>query len=111
MDKDLKSRFAEVLGESVTEFYSGRVSAGELGRIHLPIMRGVLETIENTRHGLISPLMRIVAHYAATAPDPDKAEVLEAMHGAGGVVPLLERLGTDGGDVSILCGLLEDLEE
>lgn len=75
------------------------------------MFEATIEQLQATRVGLFTPLIRIVAHYAATSKDEDKNSVIEYITGYGGVTRLLERVQAEGEIIDNMQLLLESLAD
>lgn len=77
----------------------------------IELFEATIEQLQTTQAGLFTPLMRVVAHYAATSQDGDKDAVIEYITGYGGVTRLLERVQADREIIDNMQLLLECLTE
>lgn len=75
----------------------------------LELFEVTIEQMQGTRIGLLTPLMRILTHYAATSQDRDKNAVIDYIIGYGGITRLLERVQADSEIIDNIQLLLECL--
>lgn len=109
MEQKAINEFAGAFRKSAKGYYFGNIDAtAQFGQM-VDLLGCVLDQLQRTENGLISPLMRIVAHYAATSTDPDKTAVIGKMTQPGGVCALLERVEAGSEVVGVWADFLESL--
>lgn len=111
MEQKTINEFAGAFRKSAKGYYFGNIGATAQLAQMVDLLGCVLDQLQRTENGLISPLMRIVAHYAATSTDPDKAAVIGKITQPNGVCALLERVESGGEIVGVWADFLETLAD
>ena len=109
MDTKAVKALAQEFEKNEREYFFGNISSEARFAQKVEMLGGVLDQLQSTEIGLISPLMRIVAHYAATSTDPDKSAVIVKITQRNGVVPLLEIVQAAGDTIGVWADFLETL--
>lgn len=74
-------------------------------------MGEVLHELGRLAAGTLPALMRVTAHYAATAPDADKAATLATLTAPNGAAAVLARLTSEADRLNVWGDILETLAE
>lgn len=109
MDTKEVKALAQEFEKNEREYFLGNISSEARFAQMVEMLGGVLDQLQSTEIGLVSPLMRIVAHYAATSTDPDKSTVIAKITQRNGVVPLLERVQAAGDTMGVWADFFETL--
>lgn len=109
METKAVKALAQEFEKNEREYFWGNISNEARFGLMVEMLGGVLDQLQSTETGLISPLMRIVVHYAATSTDPDKSAVIAKITQRNGVVPLLERVQAGGDTIGVWADFLETL--
>lgn len=111
MEQKVINELANAFNKNVKGYYFGNISNITLLFQMVDIIGIVFDQLNRTRTGLISPLMRIVAHYAATSTDTDKKYVIEKMTQQNGVCPLLEQIQATSETIGVWADFFETLKK
>ena len=109
MNKKAIAKLANAYQRSAQDYYFGNISNVERLEQSADMLGCILDQLNRTENGLITPLMRIVAHYAATSTDTDKEAVISAITRPTGVCALLERVQADGDIIAVWADFIETL--
>lgn len=109
MEQKVINELANAFNKNAKGYYFGNITSKDRFSQMVDMLGCVLDQLNRTENGLISPLMRIVAHYAATSNDPDKKTVIEKMTQQNGVCPLLERIQAGSDIIGVWADFLETL--
>lgn len=109
MEQKVINELANAFNKNAKGYYFGNITSKDRFFQMVDMLGCVLDQLNRTETGLISPLMRIVAHYAATSNDPDKKTVIEKMTQQNGVCPLLERIQAGSDIIGVWADFLETL--
>lgn len=109
MEQKVINELANAFNKNAKGYYFGNITSKDRFSQMVDMLGCVLDQLQRTETGLISPLMRIVAHYAATSTDPDKKAVIGKMTQQNGVCPLLERIQAGSDIIGVWADFLETL--
>lgn len=111
MEQKVINELANAFSKSEKGYYFGNIT--NIGRFSnmVDMLGAVIDKLQNTENGLISPLMRIVAHYAATSTEPDKKTVIEKITQSNGVCALLECVEANSDIIGVWDNFFETLSD
>lgn len=109
MNKKAIAKLANAYQRSAQDYYFGNISNVDRLEQSADMLGCILDQLQRTENGLITPLMRIVAHYAATSTDTDKEAVISTVTRPTGVCALLERVQAGGDIIAVWADFIETL--
>lgn len=111
MEQKVINELANAFSKSEKSYYFGNISNIDRFSNMVDMLGAVIAKLQNTENGLISPLMRIIAHYAATSSDPDKRSVIDKITQSNGVCVLLECVEANSDIIGVWDNFLETLSD
>lgn len=107
---DSRRNLATLYAATVLDYFCN-TEAPEQMREGAEIMGDVLHELARLAVGTIPALMRVTAHYAATAADADKSAILAKLTAPHGAAAILSRLTSEADRLNIWGDVLETLAD
>lgn len=101
---------AELYAATVLDYFCG-ADAQEQMREGATLTSATLHELGRLATGTLAALMRVTAHYAATATDADKSAILATLTAPNGAGVMLARLTSDADRLNVWGDILETLAE
>lgn len=107
--KKALKQVARAFEETRKDYYFGNITEIDAFSQMCDMFGCIIEQLQKTPNGLITPLVRVITHYAATSTDTDKAAVIEVITQKNGVCDLLERVEAGGDIIDVWADFFDNL--
>lgn len=105
-----RPNLAALYAATVLDYFCN-AEASEQMREGTELMGGTLHELGRLAAGTLPALMRVTAHYAATAHDADKAATLATLTAPNGAAAILARLTSEADRLNVWGDILETLAD